>query len=225
MFGPRSAAPTRDNAMKLLVSDAIDRYAAAHTRARPALFEALRRHTHEHVAMPQMQVGQVEGTLLKLLVGLVGARRVVEVGTFTGYSALCMAEALPDDGELVTCDVDAEVTRVARSFFDRHPDGRKIRVLLGDARETLQTVEGPVDLVFLDADKPSYVAYYELLLPKLRPGGLVVADNVLWSGEVLAPATDDARGLAAFNEHVVADERVENVMLTVRDGVMLARKR
>ncbi len=210
--------------MKLFVPDEIERYAHDHTRERPALFEELRAYTHANVPAPQMQVGRVEGSLLKLLAGLCGARRILEIGTYTGYSALCMAEALPEGGELVTCDINPEVAKVARSFFDKSPHGRKIRIALGDAIDTIRGLDGPFDMLFLDADKARYIAYYEAILPKLRAGGLVVADNVLWSGEVLKPGSDDGRGLAAFNEHVTRDARVENVMLTVRDGIMLARK-
>lgn len=210
----------------LLSSQALEQYVHDHTRARPPLFDELRERTYADVPDPQMQVGRVEGTLLKLLVALLGARRVLEVGTFTGYSALCMAEGLPDDGELLTCDRDPEATSVARSFFDRSPHGRKIRVMLGDALETLRALphDPPFDLVFLDADKERYVDYYEEALPRLRPGGLVVADNTLWSGRVLAPEHPSDHGIVAFNRHVAADPRVENVLLAVRDGVMLARK-
>ncbi|MBI4951703.1 MAG: class I SAM-dependent methyltransferase [Myxococcales bacterium] len=212
--------------MKLFVPPEIDAYVEAHTRARPPLFEELRARTYAEVPSPQMQVGRVEGTLLKLLCALTGARRVLEIGTFTGYSALCMAEALPDDGEVVTCDLDPASTTLAQSFFDRSEHGRKIRIVLGDARTTLRALDDrPFDVAFLDADKTGYPEYYELVLPRLRPGGLLVADNVLWSGEVLAPETDDARALVRFNARVQVDERVENVMLPVRDGIMLARKR
>jgi caffeoyl-CoA O-methyltransferase len=174
-----------------------------------------------------MQVGRVEGTLLKLLVGLCGARRVLEIGTFTGFSGLCMAEALPDDGELITCDVDPVATGLARRYFDSSPHGRKITIRLAPALETLRALAGsaPFDLCFIDADKGNYLAYYEAVLPLLRRGGLIVADNMLWSGRVLAPSSVDDHAIVALNAHIVADERVENVLLTVRDGIMLARKR
>jgi len=174
---------------------------------------------------PQMQVGRVEGALLKLLVASLGARRVLEIGTYTGYSALCMAEALPSDGFVLTCDNNPQSTQVAQRFFDRSPHGDKISIALGDALETVRALDQqPFDLAFIDADKSRYVSYFEEILPRLRGGGLLVADNVLWSGEVLDPQTEDARGLAAFNELVLQDERVDNVFLPVRDGIMLARK-
>jgi len=212
--------------MKLFVPEDIESYARDHTRSRGPLFDELREYTYRHVPSPQMQVGRIEGTLLMLLAKLVGARRILELGTFTGYSALCMAEALPDDGELITCDVSEEFTKVARSFFGKSPHGKKIRLMLGDALTTLQHLEAtPFDMAVVDADKVRYPDYYEAIIPRLRPGGLFVADNTLWSGDVLAPKSEDARGIAAFNDRVQNDERVENVLLTVRDGVMLARKR
>ena len=211
--------------MKLFVPPEIDRYAREHTSERPALFDELRSHTYATFDNPQMQVGRVEGMLLKLLVALCGAKRVLEIGTFTGYSALCMAEALPADGELITCDHNEEHVAAARSFFERSPHGHKITIRLGDALDTVVALDDkPFDLVFIDADKARYLDYYEQLLPRLRTGGLLVADNVLWSGEVLDPSSDDARGIVAMNERVQSDDRVDNVLLPVRDGLMLARK-
>jgi caffeoyl-CoA O-methyltransferase len=215
--------------MTPLVHPDLEAYAEAHTSPRPPLFDDLRDVTYASMESPNMQVGRVEGTLLNLLVAISGARRVVEIGTFTGYSALAMAEALPDDGEIVTCDIDPVAARTAQSFFDRSPHGRKIRLRLGDALETVRSLPaGPwIDLVFLDADKERYPAYYEELLPRVRPGGLVVADNTLWSGHVLSPrpGVETDRALVAYNRLVTEDPRVENVLLTVRDGIMLARKR
>jgi caffeoyl-CoA O-methyltransferase len=212
--------------MTPLLSPDLERYVHDHTRPRPALLDALREHTFAFVDDPQMQVGRVEGTLLKLLVALMGARRVIEIGTYTGYSALCMAEGLPDDGELLTLDRDPVATRVARDFFDQSPHGRKIRVVLGDALESLQALpQSPsFDMAFLDADKERYLDYYEELLPRLRPGGLLVADNTLWSGRVLDPKAASDRAIAAFNARLTGDPRVENVLVPVRDGLMLARK-
>lgn len=212
--------------MTPLLSPDIERYVHDHTRARPALFDELRDVTHATMESPNMQVGRVEGGLLKMLVAITGARRVLEVGTFTGYSALCMAEALPDDGELITCDKDPEATRVARSFFDRTPHGKKISIRVGDALTTIRALPNGTtfDLAFIDADKERYSDYYEEIVPRLRPGGLLVADNTLWSGTVVAPETESARAIASFNQRVTADPRVENVLLSVRDGIMLARK-
>lgn len=208
-----------------MVSPAVEDYARDHSEAAGPVLEALRKETFEHVAHAQMQVGPLEGAFLRLMVRLVGARRVVELGTFTGYSALCMAEGLPDDGVLVTCDLDPKTGAIAQRYWAQSPHGRKIRQVLGPAIETLAMLEGPFDLAFVDADKESYLAYYEALLPLMRPGGLLVIDNTLWSGRVLDPKSDTDRVIAAFNDHVAADARVEKVLLTLRDGVTLARKR
>jgi caffeoyl-CoA O-methyltransferase len=165
--------------------------------------------------------------LLALLVRLTGARRVLEIGTFTGYSALCMAEALPGNGELITCEIKPEHGDIAQSFFDRSPDGRKIRLQLGPALKTLVNLPAPTwfDFVFIDADKENYVKYYEAVLPRLQAGGLIVADNVLWSGRALSPRSKTDKAIARFNKHVQRDARIECVMLPVRDGVSLIRKR
>ncbi len=212
--------------MDSIVLPGLDVYIEAHSRPRPPIFDELRDVTYASMKSPQMQVGRVEGDFLKMLVALLGARRVLEIGTFTGYSALCMAEALPDDGELVTLDIDPVATGVARSFFDRTPHGKKITIRLGDALETLRALSGekPFDLVFVDADKERYPEYYESVLPLLRSGGLVVADNTLWGGRVLDPKAPTDLAIDRFNKLVTQDPRVENVLLSIRDGMMLARK-
>jgi caffeoyl-CoA O-methyltransferase len=211
--------------MLTLVPDEIERYAVAHSSAVPELFERMREETYANQRNPQMQVGPLEGRFLKLLVQLSGARRAVEVGTFTGYSGLSIAEGLPDDGVLFSCDVDDTATAVARRYWGESPHGRKIEFRLGPALETLPVLPEPLDFVFLDADKENYVRYWEILLPKLRPGGLVVCDNTLWSGRVLEPRSESDRAIVAFNTHARSDARVELVLLTVRDGMTLARKR
>ena len=175
-----------------------------------------------------MQVGRLEGRLLKLLAQLAGARLAVELGTFTGYSGLSIAEALPDDGRLVTFDMDPVATGVAKRYWARAPWGHKIELRLGDAREELVrfvATSGPIDFAFIDADKTGYRHYWDTLVPRMRRGGLIVVDNVLWSGHVLAPrdGDDDDHAIVAFNDHVAADDRVEAVLLTVRDGVFVAR--
>lgn len=208
-----------------LVPPQIEEYAQAHTEPPGPIFEELRKTTYAQMQSPQMQVGRMEGTFLRILVKLASARRVLELGTFTGYSALMMAEGLPDDGELVTCDIDQNATDVAKSFFARSPHGRKIQVRLGPALETLKTLQGPFDLAFIDADKPNYSAYYDAVVPLLRSGGLLVADNTLWSGRVLQPEDPRDHAIVAFNAKVAADPRVEKVLLTIRDGMMLALKR
>ncbi len=208
-----------------LVPEPIEAYAEAHTETPPALFDELRKETYEKMQIPQMQVGRIEGTFLRLLIRLSGARRVLELGMFTGYSALMMAEGLPDDGELTTCDVDPKAEEMARRYFARSPHGRKIKIAMGPALETIKGLKPGLDLVFIDADKTNYSNYFDAVLPLLRQGGLIVADNTLWSGHVLDPKDDEARAIAAFNDKVARDSRVEKVLLTVRDGMMLIRKR
>lgn len=203
----------------------IDTYVHDHTGPRPALFDELRDYTHEHAESPQMQVGRVEGSLLKILAALSGARRVLEIGTYTGYSALCLAEGLPEDGRVITCDRSEEFTAVAKQFWAKSPHGHKIELRLGDALDTIRALDDePFDMAFLDADKSRYPVYYDEVIPRLAPGGLLVVDNVLWSGRVVAPDTEAAEGIAALNERVLADERVENVLLPLRDGINLVRK-
>lgn len=211
--------------MKPLVAEELERYAEQHTDSPDLLLDELREETYRSVSDPQMQVGRVEGTLLRMLVELSGARRALEIGMFTGYSGLMIAAGLPEDGELVTCDVNPKAEEVARRYFERSPHGRKIRIRMGPALETISTLEPPIDFVFLDADKENYPRYYEAVLPLMSAGALLVVDNVLWSGRVLDPKEPSDRAIAALNARVAGDSRVEKVLLTVRDGILLVRKR
>jgi caffeoyl-CoA O-methyltransferase len=212
--------------MLRLVPETIDDYAVRHTTPLPPLLEELIATTRERMGRRAgMLSGQVEGTLLQMLVASLGARRVLEIGMFTGGSALMMAAALPEDGELITCEVDPEAIAIARGFFARSPHGHKIEIRQAPALETLQTLRGPFDLVFIDADKTAYTAYYEAVLPMLAPNGVIVVDNVLRGGRVLDPKEEGDRAIAVFNERVQRDGRVTNVILTVRDGVMLIRRK
>jgi caffeoyl-CoA O-methyltransferase len=212
--------------MLSLVSEDVDRYASAHTTPLPSLLRELQEATAAQLGpAAQMISGQIEGTLLQLLALAVGARRILEFGTFTGFSAQMMAAALPDDGELITLDVDPKATALARSFWQRSEHGHKIQLRLGPALETAKTLRGPFDLVFIDADKQSYAAYYQAALPLLSPHGFIVVDNCLRRGRVLRPENEGDLATAAFNDLVQADERVINVLLPVRDGVMLIRRK
>lgn len=210
--------------MDPLVNPDLETYAAEHSTEPSRLLQELERYTYEHLEQPQMVVGRLEAAFLQMLVRLIQARRVLEIGLFSGYSALAMAEALDEHGEIVSCELDETHAEVARSFFKRSPVGYKIGIRMGPAVESLERIEGPFDLVFLDADKENYSNYYDLVMPKLRQGGLIVADNVLWSGRVLHPESESDRALVAFNDKVRDDPAVESVLLTVRDGVMVARK-
>ncbi len=200
-------------------------YCDAHTTPDSPACRAIALETRAKTDAARMLVGPAEGMLLTLLARAAGARKVLEIGTFTGYSALKLAEGLPDDGEIFTCDVNPETTAIARKHWRTSPHGKKIKLKLGPALETIETISGPFDLVFIDADKGNYVNYWEACVPKVRPGGLLLADNVLWSGRVFDPREPDDHALAAFNSHVAADSRVDVVMLAVRDGVTLACKR
>ncbi|HWG56438.1 MAG TPA: class I SAM-dependent methyltransferase [Gaiellaceae bacterium] len=211
--------------MSFLVDERIEAYAEAHTTQPEPLLAELAAETRETMSAPQMLTGPIEGRFLELLVWASGARRVLEIGTFTGYSALSMAAALPPDGRIDTCDVEPRHAEVAQRYFDRSPHGAKIALHLGPALETLARLDGPWDLVFVDADKGNYANYVEAVLPKLAERGLIVIDNTLWSGRVLDPQDDDSRAIAALNDALAADERVVVSQLTVRDGVTLVRRR
>jgi caffeoyl-CoA O-methyltransferase len=209
-----------------IVDEQVEGYAEQHTTPLGELFERLAVETRAKTSAPQMMVGRIEGQFLATLVRLSGARRILEFGTFTGYSSISMASALPADGRIITCDVDPEATAIARRYMDESGHGDKIEIRLGPALETIETLEGPFDLVFIDADKPNYRAYYEAALPLLAEDGLIIADNVLWSGRVVEEDGDEStRAITEFNEHVRADSRVVSVMLTVRDGMTLIQKR
>ena len=209
-----------------ITEPALEAYAEAHTEPLPALLQELIEKTkREFGERAGMLSGQLEGTLLQTLVAISGARRVLEIGMFAGFSAQMMAAALPEDGRLITCDIDPRAISLAKKYFARSPHGHKIEVREGPALETIKMLEGAFDLVFIDADKGNYTNYYEAVLPLLAPGGLIAVDNVLWSGRVLDPQADDDRAIVAFNEHVRADDRVIAVMVPIRDGLTLIRKK
>jgi caffeoyl-CoA O-methyltransferase len=213
-----------------LVTDAVRDYAVAHGSWRPdEVVEDLRAQTAALGDPAGMQIGDDEGQLLTLLARLIGARRAVEVGTFTGYSSLCIARGLADGGSLLCCDVNEEWTAIGRKAWERAGVDDRIELRIAPALETLRALpaEPGIDLVFIDADKPNYAAYWDELVPRVRPGGLLLADNVLWSGEVVnaAVTTANAEAIRAFNDKVAADERVEAVVLTAFDGLTVARKR
>jgi caffeoyl-CoA O-methyltransferase len=205
---------------------AIEDYSVRNTSPVDQVFRDLKDETYAKMSNPGMQVGEVEGRFLRFLVAMTRARRVLEFGTFTGYSAMMMASALPPRGVLYTLDRDPKAVEIAKKYFARVPYGKKIKIIMGDARVTVHGVTGPIDLAFIDADKETYDLYYEATLKILRPGGIIALDNMLWYGKVLDPPGDDkdANAIVAMNEKINRDKRVENVLLTVRDGVMLVRK-
>jgi caffeoyl-CoA O-methyltransferase len=208
-----------------LVPAEIEAYAAAHTTPMPPLLDELAAATQERFGLlAGMLSGQTVGTLLQMLIFAANAKRVLEIGMFTGLSAQMMAAALPDDGRVITCDVNPKAIATAKEFFARGPHAHKIEVREGPALDTMKLLAPGFDLVFIDADKGNYINYYEAALPLIAPRGIIAVDNVLWSGRVLDPQNDDDRAMVAFNDHVAADPRVAQVMLTVRDGVMLIRR-
>jgi caffeoyl-CoA O-methyltransferase len=214
--------------MPQIVNPDIERYAAEHSSAEPPELQAVAAETRERFeGRAGMLTGHLEGAFLHMLVAVTGARRVLEVGTFTGYSAMSMASALPADGRLVTLDVSEEHVEVARRHIEASPWRDRIEIRMGPAVDTIAALDGPFDLVFIDADKTNYRNYYEAVLPKLSERGVIAIDNVLWGGAVL-DATDtsaDTRAIAELNDAIAADDRVECVLVTIRDGVTLVRRR
>jgi len=201
------------------IDENIEEYAFDHTSYEGDLLRQLEEETYEKLEIPQMTTGRIEARLLKLLARLVGAKRILEIGTFAGYSALSMAEALPEEGELVTCEIDPEAIIFAKKYFDLSSHGKKITLMEGPALESLKKISGPFDMAFIDADKENYNNYYEAILPLIRSGGLMAIDNVLWSGRVLDPQDKSDKAIHQLNERVIQDKRVESVLLTVRDGL------
>jgi caffeoyl-CoA O-methyltransferase len=209
----------------VIVTPEVDAYAAAHSTLEPPYLTALAAETRELSESHGMMVGPLEGQFLGMVVGLCRAREILEIGTFTGYSALSMAAALPPGGRIITCEVNPEHAAMARRHIEASPFADRIEVRLGRALDTVAGLPGPFDLVFIDADKGNYLNYYEAVVPKLAPDGILLADNVLWSGRVLDPddQSDDTRAIRAFNDRVRDDPRVTCVMLTIRDGVSVIR--
>jgi predicted O-methyltransferase YrrM len=210
--------------MSPLFTQTLDAYVDAHTTPLEPLLGELHEATYATADTPQMIAGPVLGQLLRFLTAMSAPRLVVEIGTFTGFSALAMAGGLPAGGRIVTCELSEERAAFAQSWFDRSPHGDRIELRVGPALRTLDTLDGPFDLVFIDADKDGYTDYYEAAVPKLAPAGIIAVDNTLSGGDVAEPGDDRERGMAAFNDHVHSDPRTENVLLTVRDGVTLVRR-
>ena len=203
-----------------IVPREIDDYAFDHTTPLPPVMEELRKATYNSAPDAEMLSDRLIGTLLQALIRVSGAKRVLEIGTFTGFSALMMAHALPEDGELITCDIAPRP--LAREFFAKTPHGKKIDLRVGPALDTIDTLQGPFDLVFIDADKTNYLNYYVKCIDLLAPRGVIAVDNTLWGGKVLDPKDESDKAINALNNHVTNDPRVNNVLLTLRDGLMLA---
>jgi caffeoyl-CoA O-methyltransferase len=209
--------------MEMIAAD-VASYAAARTTPPPAHLAQVAEVTRSSTESPGMMSGLVVVRLLEAFVVASGAMRVLEIGTFTGHGALSIAARLPASGRVTTIEFDPDRAELARRHIESSPHADRIELITGDAREIVPQLDGPLDLVFIDAWKPDYIRYYEAVLPKLSPGGLIVADNVLWGGSVADPDNDDDNTVAmrAFNDHVHADPRTQNTLLTVGDGLLLA---
>lgn len=206
----------------------IAQYAEQHTSAEPEYLQELTRETHLKVLMPRMLSGHLQGRFLAMISHLLAPKRVLEIGTYTGYSALCMAEGLPTDGKLITLDINEELENLVHKYIQKAGFEGKIEYKSGNALDVIPTLNETWDMVFIDADKINYLKYYHLVFDKVRSGGWIIADNVLWSGKVVEEikASDkDTQALLEFNTFVQNDARVENLLLPIRDGLMMARKK
>ena len=208
------------------ISDQLQQYIDDHSMKESDLLKALDRETHQKVLQPRMLSGSYQGRLLALLAKMIGPKKILEVGTYTGYATLCMAEGLTTGGSIDTVDHNEELTDMQRRYFDQSPYGSQIIQHIGEAKDILKSLTGPYDLVFLDADKENYPHYFDLIIDKLEMGGVILSDNVLWSGKVLEKAADEATSaLQEYNHKINTDVRVESVVLPIRDGLTITRKR
>lgn len=206
----------------------LQQYVESHTSPEPAILKKLNRQTNAEVLMPRMLSGHFQGRVLSMLSHMIRPRRILEIGTYTGYSALSLAEGLEEDGLLITIDINEELEGMVRNYFQESGFAEKINYIIGDARNVIPALNDLFDLVFIDADKINYLQYLEMVIEKVRKGGIIIADNVLWSGKILSNSDKkmdkDTAALMEFNSFVQNDPRVENVLLPIRDGLMIIRK-
>jgi len=206
----------------------IEQYTEAHTRGESELLQALTRETWQKVVMPRMLSGHVQGRYLSMISKMLQPKRILEIGTYTGYSALCLAEGLAENGELITIDINDELNWIHKKYIGQSEYADRIQCVYGDAYLLLGEMDKQFDLVFMDADKDRYLDYYEMLVPVLPSGAMILIDNVLWSGKVVMPAAPkdiETQVLQKLNKHITEDDRVENVLLSLRDGLMMVRKK
>ncbi|MFD2516565.1 O-methyltransferase [Salinimicrobium flavum] len=206
----------------------IDDYVVTHSAKEPELLQKLNRETNQKVLQPRMLSGHYQGRILSMLSKLVNPKNILEIGTYTGYSALCLAEGMKSDGILHTIDVNEELVDLQKKYFDASPYKNMIKQHLGDATEIIPGLKEKFDLIFIDADKPNYPKYFELIIDKLNPGGIIISDNVLWSGKVVEPLEEDdesTKALVEYNRLLAVDDRLETVMLPVRDGLTISRRK
>lgn len=206
-----------------ILNEALQRYAEKHTTPESDLLKKINRDTHANVLMPRMLSGHLQGRVLSMISQMIRPKVVLEIGTYTGYSALCLAEGLAENGKLITIDINEELEEKVKDYFNSYRD--KIDYRIGNALDIIPTLNETFDLVFIDADKSNYANYFDLVIHKVREGGFILADNVLWSGKVLDARPDtDTRAIISFNQKIHDDNRVENVLLPIRDGIMMIRK-
>ena len=209
-----------------IISQKISDYSESHTTSETAALKDLNRETNANVLMPRMLSGHLQGRLLSMFSNMIQPKRILEIGTYTGYSAICLCEGLAEGGMLHTIDINEELRNMTLKYFKQAGCDQKIKLHTGDALEIIPSLQETWDIVFIDADKKNYSAYYDLVIPRMRKGGFIIADNVLWSGKVLDLPGEmdiDTKAIAAFNQKVNADPMVENVLLPVRDGLLIAR--
>ena len=209
-----------------MISKELEAYASAHSSKEPALLKQLWRETNLKVLSPGMLSGHIQGRYLSMMSHLIRPAQILEIGTFTGYSALCLAEGLSENGMLHTIEVNTELVDIIERYFKESGYNEKLRLHIGDAKQVLLSLEGPFDLVFIDADKENYINYYNLVFEKVRPGGVIIADNTFWHGNVLTnDRGKETLSIKAFNEMIKKDKRIEKVLLTMRDGLTIIRKK
>jgi predicted O-methyltransferase YrrM len=208
-----------------IIDEKIQRYAELHTSPESDLLKKINRDTHVKVSMPRMLSGHLQGRVLSMISAMIRPQRILEIGTYTGYSALCLAEGLAPGGKLITIDINEELETKVRSCFNEAGLADRIEFYIGDAISIIPILNETFDLIFIDADKENYSRYFDLVIDKVREGGIILADNVLWSGKVLQEKPDkDTRAIIEFNRKIQADQRVENVLLPIRDGILMIRK-
>ncbi|MXV49856.1 methyltransferase domain-containing protein [Pedobacter sp. HMF7647] len=208
-----------------IVNDAIQVYLDKHCEEEPALLKHINRETHLKVPMPRMLSGHYQGRVLSMLSKMLAPERILEIGTFTGYATICLAEGLGQNGQLITIDINEELEDRVKEYFSDAGFSDKINYIIGNAVDIIPTLGGTFDLIFIDADKKNNKTYYDLVIDMLRPGGIIIVDNVLWSGKVIAESDKDTQVINTFNDYIINDPRVEKVMLPVRDGLFLIRKK
>ncbi len=208
------------------IPEELDNYVVNHTEKEPELLQQLTRETYQKILQPRMLSGPYQGRILSMLSKLIRPKNILEIGTYTGYSALCLAEGMQTNGTLHTIDINEELESFQRKYFDLSPYGKQIHQHIGDATQIIPTLDLKFDLIFIDADKPNYPTYFDLIINRMNPGGVILSDNVLWSGKVIGKIAEDdfsTKALLEYNKLLVEDQRIETVLLPIRDGLTISR--